>query len=201
VIGFAARSTSVRTAVTIGCGCVRKVSRPARASCAIADRRRIKLPMWMTLEQTFTVPASREAAFDLTVDPELFTDFKGYGPIPGIVGVSARNPGATARGSVFDVHNSDGSTHVEEITWFERPERSVRQIREFSSPFRFLVRRVEEEWVLSQVPEGCRAWRAFRFELRSALLYPVARLLALAFERAMRDHARIVSARLAATSP
>jgi hypothetical protein len=85
-----------------------------------------------------------------------WTDFKGYGPLPGIgaAAFEVRTPGVI--GSRYRVSNSAGSSLVEEIIEWE-PDQSVRlRANEFSPPLSRLATEFGESWSFERVGNATR---------------------------------------------
>ena len=109
--------------------------------------------------------------------------------------VAARASGVTI-GSTYDVTNSDGSHHVEEVVALDRPRTNTRRIFGLSGAFALIVRQMEEIWTFAPQSTGCVAKRVFRFEVTSPLLSPLGAVLLIPFRKAMQRHAERMVARL-----
>jgi hypothetical protein len=86
----------------------------------------------ITFSCTETIPLTPEDIVGQILDLANWTDFKGYGVLPGIKAAEfeTRTPGVV--GTRIRVTNTDGSSHVEEIVEWE-PDRYLRfDMKEFS---------------------------------------------------------------------
>ena len=153
--------------------------------------------MKLSVSQSFELKCTVEVAFDDTLDCAHWTEFAGFAFIPGIVRAVPRTPGTVVVGSTYDVTNSDGSHHEEEVVALDRPRTSVRRIFGLSGAFALLVRQMEETWTFSPLPSGCIARRVFEFEVTNSLLSPVGAVLLVPFRKAMQRHAERIAARIA----
>ena len=91
----------------------------------------------MSAETTHTAEAIVERIFDVS----RWTDFTGYGPIPGIRSVAVE-PGPDGRTATrFFVTNTDGSQHRETVIDYQPGRRLVLRMDGFSAPLRHLAAR------------------------------------------------------------
>jgi hypothetical protein len=140
----------------------------------------------------------------LILDVEAWTSFRGYGPIPAIQRAEFLVRTAEAVGSRIQVHNTDGSKHVEEIVAWD-PERSWQLVmQEFSPPLSRLAAKIEERWELEPSATGTRVARRFRMFARSGwsrlALIPISWFLRRAIARHLEQMARVATATQRATS-
>ena len=148
-------------------------------------------PMKVAVCERVELPAPPEALYDFVTSIEGFQSFEGFGPIPGIGPVELVEGELGKVGARLAVTNTDGSTHSERILAAERPSRYAIRIHELSSPFRHLVRHVDESWEITPRGEGSHVVRTFDFTLRTPLAWPVSMPLAHGlFRAAMRRHHR-----------
>jgi len=151
--------------------------------------------MHVIVREKVFIDRDRETVFDFLVSEAGFKTFGGWGPVPGIEAVVYSEGSFTEPGSLARVTNTDGSTHRERVLRCERPMLYSIRIHDFSSPFRFLIRRADETWTLEETPDGCLLNRSFEFELRSALVWPLSLPIAqVMFRAAMRRHHRVLEA-------
>lgn len=142
--------------------------------------------MPITCHARKTLPCAPPAAFALMLDPVRFPPtFTGYGPIPGILAITAATPPAV--GATRRIDNTDGSTLTETITALDAPTRHAYTLEGFRAPFSWLVARGEADWsVAADGPASLVHWR-YTFTPTGALVYPLALLLLRVFmARAMR---------------
>lgn len=140
----------------------------------------------LVIREKVLLPVPPAEAFDFLVSAEAVPLFDGYGPVPGIERLVWEQGQSDVVGSEGVVHSRDGSTHRERVLVSDRPHLYVIKIWGFSSPFRFLTNDARESWALEPNTQGTSAVREFSFTLRSPLLYPLARVVAAAFRRALK---------------
>ena len=145
-------------------------------------------PITFTCAVTLTLsPAdiSRQI-LDLSKWPE----FHGYGPIPGIkVAVfDVRTP--TIVGTRIKVTNSDGSSHVEEITEWEPNRRVQLRMCDFSPPLSRLATKFFETWEFVSQGENTLVTRSFEINAKSVLTKPALWLISIFLKRAIARHLR-----------
>jgi uncharacterized protein YndB with AHSA1/START domain len=151
--------------------------------------------MVVTIRESLKLPLPPERVFDFLSSEEGFLSFAGAGIVPGLAEVRFDHGGFRVAGSKARVTNTDGSTHREEIRRVDRPHGYAVRIDQLSSPFRFLVRHVDEVWTLTPDGTGTALDRAFVFTLRSRVALPVALPLGhVLFRFAMRRHHDILRA-------
>ena len=134
------------------------------------------------------VQCSLDHAFRVTSSPETMVKaFRGYGPIPGITSIHQAEKGDQA-GAIRVVHNSDGSRIEEEITDWREPELfAYRMVRGIRYPFRLLVNGGEGEWRFEPQESGALVSWTFAWNLTSLIAWPLTRLVAIFFCKAMDD--------------
>jgi hypothetical protein len=122
------------------------------------------------------------------LDTSNWTDFKGYGPLPGIKSAEFEVKTPEIVGSRIRVHNTDGSTHVEEITeWF--PDRRVAlRMHEFSVPLSWLATGIDETWEFERDSATTNVVRSFQLHARSVLTCPLLWLISKILKRAIDRH-------------
>lgn len=147
-----------------------------------------------------TIRATPQATFALTLDPERFPAvFRGYGPIPAIRAITLHAPPAI--GATRELRNSDGSKPVERITALDAPRRHAYVLSGLAAPFSWLVRAGHADWTFERRDSGTHVRWEYRFELTSALAWPLAApLLHLFFVRAMRRCLAAMAASLESTA-
>jgi hypothetical protein len=142
--------------------------------------------MHVDLRARARVPATRDAAFALTLDPVRFpATFRGYGPIPAIHHITLH--AAPAVGATRELRNRDGSRPLERITALEPPSRHAYELTGIAAPFSWLVRRGLADWRFAPHEGGTLVDWHYRFELTHPLAWIAAAPLLRAFMRpAMR---------------
>jgi hypothetical protein len=119
-----------------------------------------------------------------------WTEFKGYGFLPGIKAAEfkTRTPGVV--GSCIRVTNTDGSRHVEEIVEWQ-PDRRLRlDMKDFSPPLSRLATCFTETWEFERLGDSTRVTRSVEMHAKSALAWPVLWLMSLLLKRAIARHLR-----------
>lgn len=145
-------------------------------------------PIEFSCTDTLALPGADIAGRIL--DLANWTDFKGYGVLPGIQAAvyEVRTPGVV--GSRIRVTNTDGSSHVEEIIRWE-PGHAVRlRMNEFSAPLSRLATEFHESWAVERVDGRTRVTRSFELYPRSRVARPVLWLISLLLKRAVARHLR-----------
>jgi hypothetical protein len=137
-----------------------------------------------------TLPLAPEQIAGQILDIANWTDFKGYGILPGIkeAAFETRTPGVI--GTRIRVTNTDGSSHVEEIVEWE-PERRLRlDMKEFSPPLSRLATGFVELWEFERLGDRTRVTRSFEMHAKSAFARPVLWLISFLLKRAIARHLR-----------
>lgn len=119
-----------------------------------------------------------------------WTDFQGFGILPGIKAAEfeVRTPGVV--GSRIRVTNTDGSSHVEEIVEWQPEQRLRLQMKEFSPPLSRLATGFEESWEFQRIDKATRVTRSFELHSKSAFARPVLWLISFLLRRAIGRHLR-----------
>ncbi|MDX1905453.1 MAG: SRPBCC family protein [Bacteroidia bacterium] len=144
------------------------------------------MPIPILIHTVSGSPHSPEEICAAFLRTEEWSTFQGSGPLPGIrrAAFEVKTPGWT--GSVIRVHNTDGSSHAEEITRWD-PERGISiHFRNFASPVRHLATHFTEDWHFLRTAGGTEVTRTMtmypRHWLGALLLRPISRLMKQAFE-------------------
>ena len=119
------------------------------------------------------------------LDTKRWSEFKGSAFLPGIRAASFENQTPGLVGSRIRVHNTDGSSHVEEILEWDPEHRIMLRFQEFSLPLSRLATHFIETWEFNRsgrithmrrsmafYPQGLASW---------LLLLPIAGLMKKAF--------------------
>jgi hypothetical protein len=108
-------------------------------------------------------------------------------PIPGVARAEMLGGDVLEIGARRRVTMTDGSIVDEELTGFEHPRRhAYRWLRPPAPPFSLFVKSGAASWTFSRIPKGTRVSWVYELELTTPLVYPVAALLALLFQRWMK---------------
>jgi hypothetical protein len=148
-------------------------------------------PISFSCKATLSFAPSEIAAQILDVSN--WTDFRGYGPLPGIKSAEFESRTPEAVGSRIRVQNTDGSTHVEEITEWLPESRLALRMQEFSAPLSRLATGIDETWEFERTNGGTKVVRSFQMHARSALTRPLLWLISKLLQRAIARHLRQIS--------
>jgi hypothetical protein len=135
-----------------------------------------------------TLPLAPEEIAGQILDLANWTDFTGYGVLPGIKSAAfeTRTPGVV--GTRIRVTNTDGSSHVEEIVEWE-PDRRLRlDMKDFSPPLSRLATGFTETWAFKRLGTGTQVVRSFEMHAKSGLARPVLWLISFLLKRAIALH-------------
>lgn len=132
-----------------------------------------------------TTSSAQEICAQL-VDTERWSDFKGYALLPGIRSAKFESKYENMVGSRIKVHNTDGSSHVEEILEWDPDRKVVLKFQEFDSPLKFLASHFIEVWDFQSTAHGTMIARSMLLYPKNflgwAFLFPISRLMKKAFE-------------------
>jgi hypothetical protein len=124
------------------------------------------------------------------LDVTKWSDFHGYGPIPGIkvAEFEVRTPDIV--GSRIRVTNTDGSKHVEEIVEWQPDHRIQLHMKDFSAPLSRLATRIEETWEFERVGNEINVTRSFQMHAKYALARPFLWVISILLRKAIPRHLR-----------
>ena len=144
----------------------------------------------ITFSCTETLPFAPKDIAGQILDLVNWTDFKGYGPLPGIKAAEFENRTPSVVGTRIRVTNTDGSTHIEEVAdW--HPDRRLRlDMKEFSPPLSRLATGFVETWEFERVGDGTRVLRSFEMHAKSAFTRPILWMISFLLKRAIARHLR-----------
>jgi hypothetical protein len=145
-------------------------------------------PITFSCEETLSQAPEQIAGQIL--DLAKWTEFKGYGVLPGIRSAEfeVQTPGIV--GTRIRVTNTDGSSHIEEIVEWE-PDRRLRlDMKDFSPPVSRLATGFVETWQFRRIDNGTRVVRSFEMHAKSFLSRPVLWLISFLLKRAIARHLR-----------
>ena len=115
--------------------------------------------------------------------------FTGYGGlIPGIVSAKIDGDGVLREGALRSVKLSDGSAIKERVTRFEAPRVHGYEMAEMNALQRLVCTNMISEWTFSDEGGATRIVWHYSILPRSAVMTPVAWLIARLFERAMQRY-------------
>lgn len=144
----------------------------------------------ITFSCTETLLLAPEDIARQILDLAKWTDFKGYGVLPGIKSAEfeVRTPGVV--GTRIWVTNTDGSSHIEEIVEWEPNRRLRLDMTDFSPPLSRLATGFVETWEFERLDNGTRIVRSFEMHPKSFFARPVLWLLSFLLKRAIARHLR-----------
>lgn len=143
-------------------------------------------PISFTCTDTLTI--APEEIVRQILDVAKWTDFTGYGPLPGIKAAAFEVRTPAVVGTRIRVTNTDGSSHVEEIAEWE-PDRRLRfDMKNFSPPVSRLATGFVETWEFERLGDSTRVRRSFELHPKSALARPVLWLISVLLKKAVARH-------------
>ena len=122
------------------------------------------------------------------LDLSRWSDFQGYGILPGIASARFLTRAPEVVGSRIEVTNRDGSTHIEEIIEWRLDERLRLRMTEFSPPLRRLATSFVETWEFRHVNAGTVVTRSFDLHAASIAAWPVLWIIARLLKKAVSRH-------------
>lgn len=140
-------------------------------------------PITFQCRQPFEYPA--EAIMTVMTDVSRWSEFSGYGPLPGIAGAVYETRTADMVGSRIRVTNTDGSSHVEEIIRWVPGAAVAMKMHEFTPPLSRLATHFIEEWTFETRGPGTLVTRRLQLYPRSAATWPFLWLISLLLRRAI----------------
>lgn len=135
-----------------------------------------------------TLPLAPTEITEQILDTSNWPDFKGYGPLPGIKSAEFEVKTPEFVGSRIRVHNTDGSSHVEEITEWLPESRVALRMQEFSAPLSWFATGIDETWMFERVGNATKVIRSFQLHTRSVLTRPLLWLISKVLKRAIDRH-------------
>ena len=125
------------------------------------------------------------------LDTDRWPEFTGYSILPGIKSAHFEIKTPDIVGSRIRAHNTDGSSHVEEIIEWDPAEWFVLKFQEFSPPVKYFASHFIETWVFQKSAEGTAVVRTMALYptgfVGRLILRPISKLMRKAFESHMAD--------------
>ena len=143
-------------------------------------------PITFACEATFPISATQIA--NQILDLTNWTDFKGYGPLPGIAHAEFDLRTPEIVGTRIRVNNQDGSSHVEEIREWNPEQRLRLFMHEFKPPLSRLACGFDEIWVLERDGANTKVTRSFNLHPKSAIGRLVLWGISFLLQRAITNH-------------
>ncbi|MEZ4869449.1 MAG: hypothetical protein R3C14_49455 [Caldilineaceae bacterium] len=143
-------------------------------------------------ECTKLIPEAATAIAANIADLSRWSEFSGYGVLPGIANAEYVVRTNDMLGSCVRVHNTDGSQHLEEFCVWDlglRPgPQIVIKLHEFSPPLNRLATHFIEAWQFETHNSATLVRRSFQLFPKQPLTRPCLWLIALLFKRAIARH-------------
>ncbi len=119
-----------------------------------------------------------------------WTDFQGYGLLPGIKSATFDIRTPEIVGSRIRVENTDGSGHVEEIISWD-PDRCLKlKLHEFSKPLSSLATEFHETWNFHHTSHDTKVAREFVLYPKASWTRPLLWLISIFLKKAIDRHLR-----------
>lgn len=145
-------------------------------------------PITIVCKETLPLPPAEIARQILDVTN--WSDFQGYGAIPGIRRAQFEVLTPSIVGSRIQVTNLDGSTHVEEITEWQPDHRLQLHLLEFSAPLSRLANRFVETWEFQILGNETEVTRTFELHAKRLMARPVLWMISFLLQLAVARHLR-----------
>jgi hypothetical protein len=140
-------------------------------------------PITFTCQQTIAVAPTQISS--AIADVTQWRDFKGYGFLPGIAHAAYEVQTSKMIGSRIRVHNTDGSSHCEEIYEWVDGKRVAMKFCDFSPPVKSLATLFLEEWQLERQGNGTLVTRTLTLAPKNALTRPLLWFISIFLKRAI----------------
>lgn len=139
----------------------------------------------ITFALTQLIPKSAAQICAEVADVARWSEFTGYGILPGIERAEYEVRTENMVGSRVRAHNTDGSQHVEEITEWVTGQRIVMRLHDFTPPLSRLATHFIETWTFEEGETGTLVTRSFQFFPQAAWTRPLLWGISLLFRRAV----------------
>ena len=133
----------------------------------------------------------RKSAIDICneiLNVESWSDFNGYGFLPGIEKAEYRKQTDNVLGSVIQVYNSDGSKHIEEIIKWKNGGTISMKMHEFSSPVNKIATHFIENWTFTKEKNKTLLIRQFILYPKTIFTKPFLWLISKILKKAIQQH-------------
>ena len=139
------------------------------------------------------IPATASVICDQIADVARWSEFRGYGPLPGIKSARYDKRTDTMVGSRVLVQNTDGSRHVEEISAWVAGSHIGMRLQEFSPPLSTLATHFTEDWLFQANGPETQVTRTVRMYPRNWLTWPAVWVISLLFRPAIAQNLRALA--------
>lgn len=137
-----------------------------------------------------TLSQTPEEVAEQILDVANWSDFQGYGPLPGIRSAEFEVRTPDVIGSRIRVTNRDGSNHIEEIVEWSPGHGLQLRFGEFSPPLSRLATGFLETWEFQRESSQTKVTRSFEITAKSILAWPVLWLISFLLRGAIARHLR-----------
>lgn len=144
----------------------------------------------ITFECVELIPQPPQEIAAQILDLNKWTEFEGYGPMPGIQSAEFELKTDKIVGTRIRVTSTDGSSHLEEIREWNPSRRIHLHFQEFSPPLSRLATGFDEVFVFESDNDQTRVTRSFELHPRSIWTTPLLWLISLLLRRAIAAHLR-----------
>jgi hypothetical protein len=124
------------------------------------------------------------------LDVANWSDFEGYGVLPGIRSAQFEVRTPEVVGSRVRVTCTDGSNYIEQIVEWQPEKRLKLHFQEFSPPLSRLATGFDETWEFHRQGDVTLVTRSFELYARSAMTRPAVWLMSLLLKRAIARQLR-----------
>ena len=139
-------------------------------------------------QRRMTIPRSAAEICAEIADVTRWSEFSGYGVLPGIEEAEYEIRTDDMVGSRIRVRNTDGSGHVEEIISWAAGEQITLKLHEFTPPLRRIAKYFTEEWRFRAEGSATEVTRHFKLYPSRSATRPILWLISLLFRRAIARH-------------
>ena len=142
----------------------------------------------VTFARSEFIPRQAEAIAAEIADVARWSEFGGYGPLPGIASATYERRTNNMVGSLVRVCNTDGSEHVEEIRVWKPATHIEIKLHEFTPPLHLLATHFVETWRFREREGGTMVTRTVAMYSRQPAAWPLLWLVSLLLRRAIGRH-------------
>jgi hypothetical protein len=135
-----------------------------------------------------TLSLTPDEIVEQILDVSKWSDFHGYGPIPGIKSAEFEIRTPNIVGSRIRVTNRDGSQHTLEIVEWQPDQRLQLRFGEFSAPLSRLASEFSESWEFQRSVNETIVTRSFEMHAKSMATLPLLWLISFILKKAIARH-------------